>query len=103
MCNVRGLCDSYWRTGAFITEVVVDGGWYDLQGTVLREHGVKSWVLREALTGREVLVRTPNPSCTLPLERAVRILGARRTIDSDNEDALIVSVSSVSEVLLVNA
>jgi hypothetical protein len=103
LCNVRGLCDSYWAAGAPHTADVADGAWYDLQGTVVREHGVKSWVLRETRTGREVLVRTPNPSYTLPLGHEVRVLGARRTIDPDEEETLIASLTSVSEVLQVNA
>jgi hypothetical protein len=103
LCNVRGLCDAYWATGAPNTADVADGAWYDLQGTVVREHGVKSWVLRETSTGREVLVRTPNPSYALLVGHEVRILGARRTIDPDEDDALIASLTSVSEVLQVNA
>jgi hypothetical protein len=103
LCNVRGLCDAYWATGAPNTADVADGAWYNLQGTVVRENGVKSWVLRETRTGREILVRTPNPSFALLLGHEVRILGARRTIDPDEEDALIASLTSVSEVLQVNA
>jgi hypothetical protein len=103
MCNVRGLCDAYWGRGAPNTSDVADGGWYDLQGTVVREHGVKSWVMRETGTGRELLVRTPNPSFTLSTDQDVRILGAKRTVDSDEEETLIASVTSVSEVLHVIA
>jgi hypothetical protein len=103
MCNVRGLCDAYWGGGAPNTSDVADGGWYDLHGTVVREHGVKSWVLRETGSGRELLVRTPNPSFSLPTDQDVRILGAKRTIDPDEEETLIASVTSVSEVLHVIA
>lgn len=103
MCNVRGLCDVFWRSGAPNTADVADGAWFDLQGTVVRQHGVKSWVLRETGSGREILVRTPNPSFALPTDQDVRILGAKRTIDPDEEDALIASVTSVSEVLQVTA
>jgi hypothetical protein len=99
LCDVRGLCDTYWMTSVPRTADVADGSWYDLHGTVVREHGVKSWVLREAHTGREVLVRTPTPSDALPLDHDVRILGARRVVDPDEEDALIAALTSVSEVL----
>ncbi len=100
-CNVRGLCDAYWEHGAPKASDVPDGGWYDLHGTVVREHGVKSWVFREAGSGRELLVRTPNSSFTLPTGEDVRILGAKRTIDPDEEETLIASVTSVSEILQV--
>ena len=100
-CDVRGLCDAYWERGASSTVDVVDGGWYDVEGTVLREHGVKSWVLRERRTGSDLLVRTPRPSFTLPVGERVRILGVKRTIDPDEADALIASVTSSSEILSV--
>jgi hypothetical protein len=100
-CDVRGLCDAYWERGTSNTVDVVGGGWYDVEGTVLREHGVKSWVLREGRTGSDLLVRTPHPSFTLPVGEQVRILGVKRTIDPDEADALIASVTSSSEILAV--
>ncbi|WP_161988626.1 PD-(D/E)XK nuclease family protein [Pedococcus bigeumensis] len=99
VCNVRGLCDRYWTTSAPNTAEVADGDWYDLQGTVVREHGVKSWVLRETKSGHEVLVRTPTPSFALPIGLEVRVLGARRTVDPDDEDSLIAVLTGFSEVL----
>lgn len=97
VCNVRALCDTYWTTETPEVAEVADGTWFDLQGTVAREHGVKSYVVREAGSGRDVLVRTPSPSSALPIGHDVRILGARRIIDPDEEDALIVSLNSASE------
>ena len=99
LCNVRGLCDTYWTTGAIRTADVADGEWCDLAGVVVREHGVKSFVLREAHTGSEVLVRTPAQSVSLSLGSHVRILGAKRTVDSDEKEALIAALSSGSEVV----
>lgn len=99
LCSVRGLCDSYWSTGAPRTAEVSDGAWYDLAGTVVREHGVKSFVLREGGTGSDVLVRTPTPAFALPLGRDIRILGARRVVDPDEEESLVAALTSTSEVL----
>ena len=79
-----------------------EGTWYDLTGTVVREHGVKSFVLQEAKTNAEVLVRTPTPSYAVPMDRDIRILGARRVVDPDDEEALIAAVASVSEILVVD-
>lgn len=98
-CSVRGLCDTYWAAGTTATARLAEGTWYDLAGTVVREHGVKSFVLQEAATNAEVLVRTPTSSYPVPVGRNVRILGARRVVDPDEEDALIAAVASVSEVL----
>ncbi|MBK9474656.1 MAG: PD-(D/E)XK nuclease family protein [Tetrasphaera sp.] len=102
LCSVRGLCDTYWSTGTTATAEVSEETWYDLAGTVVREHGVKSFVLQEAKTNAEVLVRTPTPSYAVPMDRDIRILGARRVIDPDEEDALIAAVASVSEILVVD-
>lgn len=99
LCSVRGLCDSYWATGNAATATVAAGTWYDLAGTVVREHGVKSFVLKEARTNAEVLVRTPTPSYAVPMDRDIRILGVRREVDPDEEEALIAAVASVSEIL----
>lgn len=99
LCSVRGLCGSYWSRGAPRTAEVSDGTWYDLAGTVVREHGVKSFVLREGGTGSDVLVRTPTPAIALPLGSGIRILGARRVIDPEDEEALIAALTSASEVL----
>ena len=99
LCGVRGLCNAYWATGAPPTAEVSDGTWYDLTGTVVREHGVRSFVLREGRSGSDVLVRTPTPAFTLPLGSDIRILGARRVVDSDDEESLIAAVTSTSEVL----
>lgn len=99
LCSVRGLCDPYWSAGTSRTAEVLEGAWYDLAGTVVREHGVKSFVLREDRTGNEVLVRTPTPAFALPLGMDVRILGARRVVDPEEEESLITALTSTSEVL----
>lgn len=102
LCNVRGLCDAYWAMRVPRTADVVHGVWYELSGTVVRAHGAKSWVLREAHSDAEILIRTPTPSLTLPLGRAVRILGARRVVDPDEEDALIAAFGTTSEQLVLS-
>ncbi len=99
LCNVKGLCDVYWSDVAPSTKDVEDGEWFDFQGTVLREHGVKSWVLYESKSALEVLVRTPSSSVMLPTGKSVRILGVRRTIDPDGDQELVVNLSNTSEVL----
>ncbi len=102
LCSVRGLCDTYWAGGTTATAKVPEGTWYDLAGTVVREHGVKSFGLQEAKTNAEVLVRTPTPSYAVPMNRDIRILGARRVVDPDEEEALIAAVASVSEILVLD-
>jgi CRISPR/Cas system-associated exonuclease Cas4 (RecB family) len=102
LCSVRALCATYWATSP-ATASVGDGVWYDLGGTVVRQHGVKSWVLRENSTEAEVLLRTTAPSVTLPVGETIRILGARRVVDPDEDDALIASLTNSSEIQMLTA
>ena len=103
LCSVRGLCEPYWDIRAVPTAEISDGAWYDIAGTVLREHGVKSFVMVEKRTGSHILVRTPTPVSTPPLGSSIRILGVRRVVDPDDEPALIAALTSTSEVLEVTA
>jgi hypothetical protein len=98
VCSVRVLCDAYWERGAPELPEVPDGARLDVEVHVLREHGVKSWVVRDSRSGREMLVRTPAPSFNLPLGKTVRIIGARRIVDPDEEAATIVAVTTASEI-----
>lgn len=100
-CFVRGLCGPYWAHRAAKAGDVADGAWFDLQGTVVRAHGVKSFVLQETRGGATVLVRTPMPGFDLPIGKRVRILGARRTVDPDDGESLIASLSHAAEVYRV--
>jgi CRISPR/Cas system-associated exonuclease Cas4 (RecB family) len=98
LCSVRVLCEAYWERIVPDLAEVPDGSLLDLEVSVLREHGVKSWVVRDSGSGREVLVRTHAPSITLPLGKVVRVLGARRTVDPDEEGVLIASFTGISEM-----
>jgi hypothetical protein len=101
-CQVRQLCTEYWREVVPDPAAVAPKEWFDLEGTVLRQNGIKSWVVEAARGGgAEVLVRTQSPSETLPLGRTVRLLGVRRLGDPDEPDKLIATLGSTSEKFVV--
>jgi hypothetical protein len=101
MCHVRQLCDDYWATVAPDPAGLGDGTWFDLEATVVDQHGAKSWRVRESRGRGEVLVRTPTPSSTLPLGRKVRLVGVRRVVDSDQPDSLIAALGGMSEIFVL--
>jgi hypothetical protein len=101
LCGVRPLCAEYWVHCSMEPLDTADGEWFDLEGKVARQHGAKSWILEPS--GREdpVLIRTSSTSETLPLGRAVRLLGVRRVIDPGEPDALIVAMGISTETFLL--
>lgn len=102
-CQVRQLCAEYWQEVVPDPVTVAPKQWFDLEGTVLRRNGAKSWVIEAAHGGgAEVLVRTPSPSETLPLGRTVRLLGVRRVGDPDEPDKLIAALGSTSEQFVLD-
>ena len=101
-CQVRHLCADYWQTVVPDPATVTPNEWFDFEGSVLRQNGLKSWVVIAGLGGTEVLVRTQSPSTALPLGRTIRVLGARRVGDSDDPGRVIAALGSNSENFALN-
>lgn len=101
-CHVRQMCGEYWRHVAPPPASVPPHEWFDIEGTVLRQNGIKSWVVEAAQGGTEVLVRTPSPSNTLPVGQRVRVLGVRRVEDPDRPELVIATLGSGSETFVLS-
>jgi hypothetical protein len=101
-CQVRQLCADYWETVVPDPATVAPNEWFDFEGAVVRQNGVKSWVVRAGQGGMDVLVRTPSPSTALPLGRTIRVLGARRVGDSEDPSLVIAALGSHSETFALN-
>lgn len=102
-CQVRQFCQDYWERIAPDPATVSPRDWFDLEGTVLRQNGIKSWVVESTRrTDAQVLVRTPSPSETLPIGRTVRLLDVRRVSDPDEPDKVIAALGSTSETFLLD-
>lgn len=102
-CQVRQLCPEYWDQVAPDPAAVPPMQWFDLEGTVVRQNGIKSWLVEATRGGGvEILVRTPSPSVTLPVRRTLRLIGVRRVVNSDEPDKLIAVLGSSSERFLLD-
>lgn len=101
-CPVRHLCTEFWQEIAPSPSTVPTGDWFDLEATVIRQNGVKSWVVESTHGGVEMLVRTPSPSITLPIGKRVRVLGVRE-VDEDHErpEVVIAALGSSSETYVL--
>ena len=91
-CHVRHLCTEFWQEIAPSPSAVATGDWFDLEATVIRQNGVKSWVVESTHGGVEMLVRTPSPSITLPIGKRIRVLGVRK-VDEDHERPEVVTAA----------
>ncbi|MFF5219509.1 PD-(D/E)XK nuclease family protein [Micromonospora sp. NPDC000442] len=100
-CQVRQLCGEYWEQVVPNPDRVSPGGWFDYQGIVGPQNGVRScWMMSRRTGKRELLLRTPSPSTVLTSGSQIRVLGIR--LDNDLEvDVVIGAVSASSEVFVV--
>lgn len=103
-CQVRHLCPEFWQQIAPNPSTVEAREWFDLEATVIRQNGVKSWVVKSTQGGTEMLVRTPSPSIMLPVGKRIRVLGVRK-VDKDPDGqglVIIAALGSTSETYIVD-
>jgi len=98
-CSVRSLCDAYWDEAATDPADLSDGTWFDYEGVVRSQNGVKSWWMQSMRDGRKMLVRTP-PGRPLSPGQRLRILGVQRE-DDPEVDAPVVTLTTNSELFVV--
>lgn len=100
-CQVRHLCTEFWQDMAPSPAAVAPRDWFDLEASVVRQNGVKSWVVESTQGGVEILVRTPSPSSKLPVGKRIRMLGVRKVEDPDRPELLIAALGSGSETYVL--
>jgi hypothetical protein len=99
-CQVRQLCGEYWEKVVPALSSASRGAWFDYEGVVGQQNGVRSWWMMNRHTGgRELLLRTPSSSTALTSGSQIRLLSIRLEDDPDGE-ALIGSMSASSEVFV---
>ena len=101
-CQVRHLCADFWQQIAPSPSSVAAREWFDLEAIVVRQNGVKSWVVESAQGGVEMLVRTPSPSTMLPVGKGIRVLGVRKVDDDPERPGLVIAaLGSTSETYVL--
>lgn len=98
-CQVRQLCDDYWEILPPDPTDVCEEDWFDFEGTVERQNGIRSWLVKSARHGKAaMLLRTQSPSVTLPIGGQIRVLGVRREADPDREGSVIGAMGANSQL-----
>jgi hypothetical protein len=99
-CPVKGLCGAYWSTVPDPAGLS-DGTWFDYEGVVGPQNGVRSrWMLDPDTGRRQLLLRTPPTAPSLNEGTAVRLLGIRLEDDAEVE-ATVAVMASGTEVLML--
>jgi hypothetical protein len=107
-CGVRQLCDEYWTadTQRRMSRELGELRFADIEVTITGRHGPSSWdaqieLSRDAPVGTHAVIRTNGEVNFRPDERA-RILNAAVTIgDADEEEPLVITIGTFSEIYLV--
>jgi hypothetical protein len=77
------------------------GTWFDYEGIVGQQNGIKSWWMLERDSGKtELLLRTTSVRRSLVLGQRLRLLGLRRD-DDPEAGSTVATLTANSEVFLV--
>jgi hypothetical protein len=107
-CPARHLCGEYWTSQAKSHPgQEVGRGFGDLEVTVTRRHGPASWDAEADVSsrfprGRSVLLRTSDEIQLRPGQR-LRVLDAGFGAEASEEEPVVVTIGSLSEVYSVTA
>ena len=100
-CEVRHLCESYWKEVAPNVSDIGEEAWFDYEGTIGEQNGPRSWWVIDPQTDRpELLLRTSTTTPPFTEGDRVRLLGLRRDIDPGVSSPLA-TLTATSEVFRV--
>lgn len=100
-CPVKGLCGTYWSSVPDPADLS-DGTWFDYQGVVGKQNGVRSrWMLDPDTGRKQLLLRTLPTAPSLTEGAAVRLLGIRLEGDAEVEATVAVMASGTEMLKLV--
>jgi hypothetical protein len=107
-CDVRQLCDAYWRSGIPVTTSGTPIGTkaVDLEVTILERHGPASWegVVTGALFGTQhtrIVLRTSEEGIDLRRGDVIRFLDVLATPGESVAVPLVLTMTSASEAFRV--
>jgi hypothetical protein len=101
LCSVRSLCAPYWQQVAPDPARVPGGTWFDYEGIVGQQNGIKSWQMLHRDSGNaELLLRTTSVGGPMEQGQRLRLLGLRRDDDPEIKST-VATLTANSEVFLV--
>jgi len=103
LCSVRSLCAPYWQQVMPGPAAMPGGTWFDYEGILGQQNGIKSWWMLNCDSGKtELLLRTVSVGRPLEQGQRLRLLGLRRDHDPEVEST-VATLTASSEVFLVVA
>jgi hypothetical protein len=99
-CPVRSICTTYWTSVVPAPSLVSLEAWFDFEGIVGDQNGVKSRWMLEPATGKPAFLLRTAAGVTLTSGDVVRLVGLRSE-DDPEVDALVASFTATSELFLV--
>ena len=101
LCSVRSLCGAYWQQMTPDPAAIPEGTWFDYEGIVGQQNGIRSWWMLARDSGEaQLLLRAPSLGDSLRPGHELRLLGLRRDADLDLEGAAA-TLTTNSEIFLV--
>jgi hypothetical protein len=101
LCPVRSLCAAYWQKMTPDPVGLASGTWFDYEGIVGQQNGIKSWWMLDRDSGKtELLLRTTSAERPPEAGQRLRLLGLRRDDDPEVEST-VATLTANSEVFLV--
>lgn len=97
MCGVRHLCEDYWITVAGSDS---DGRFIDSELLIKARNGPRSWLAEIQHSREQALLRTPTEDSGFQVGDRIRLLGAVKEHEAENE-ATILTVTQVTELFLL--
>ena len=98
-CSVRTLCSTYWQFRPDPAGLK-DGDFFDFEGVVADQNGIKSWWLQGVGGYRRLLLRTSSAHQEFESGQRLRLLGLVRDEDPET-DAVVAVLTQNSEVFVV--
>lgn len=101
LCSVRSLCGAYWEQVTPDPAAAPGGTWFDYEGIVGQQNGIRSWWMLDRDSGKtELLLRATSIGRPLEPGHRLRLLGLRRDADPELENT-VATMTANSEVFTV--
>jgi hypothetical protein len=101
LCPVRSICTAYWQEMTPDPVALRGRTWFDYEGIVGQQNGIKSWwMLDRGSRKTELLLRATSVGRPLEPGQRLRLLGLRRD-DEPEVESTVATLTANSEVFLV--
>ena len=104
-CAVKHLCEDYWSARPLDPSEPIQrdiGSFVDLEGTVAKRSGPRSFVLANPLLGNDILLRTPTETPPFRVGDYIRLVGVAHT-QNDEAARRIATITQGTDVFVIDS